>query len=453
MKLPSPIPKRTVMVDLCRASLRLLLLLAAASVPAQEALQNLQAGNAAAQARAQDMTALSKQDYTYKNGDFRVLATPTMSLQYNDNINLAGGTNNVKDDVIINPSVGLRVSYPFSEKNLLYLDFNFGYEAYVKNSALSTFDVNSTSGTGLSFDLGIKDVNINFHDWVQYVQGSGQGNAAANTADGAVANTASYGTFQNTVGLLGTWDLNQFNLSLGYDHQNVLATSTQFNQINHSSEMVTARAGFQFLPQLSAGLEASASLTSYQETKLNDNGVYTVGPYVEFHPGRYLTISARAGYSTEQFQNTSTALTTTGSNFTTASQNSWYANLNITHEPADFLSYTFSVGREVQLGIQSDLLEDWYVRPTVTWKVMNGLDITTAFFFEHGTQGVGSDGSLAGGVNDTFDWYGGSLGIHHPLTSWLDLSLNYQLTFRTSNTPNDEYTQNLVGLQLTYHPK
>jgi len=33
------------------------------------------------------------------------------------------------------------------------------------------------------------------------------------------------------------------------------------------------------------------------------------------------------------------------------------------------------------------------------------------------------------------------------------MSLDYRLTFRTSNTPDDEYTQNLVGIQITYHPK
>jgi hypothetical protein len=45
------------------------------------------------------------------------------------------------------------------------------------------------------------------------------------------------------------------------------------------------------------------------------------------------------------------------------------------------------------------------------------------------------------------------LSLEHPLTSWLSLGLNYRITVRSSSTPNDGYTQNLVGLQLTYHHK
>ena len=109
------------------------------------------------------------------------------------------------------------------------------------------------------------------------------------------------------------------------------------------------------------------------------------------------------------------------------------------------------IGREVQSGAQSDLVEDWYVRPNITWKIINGLDFNTSISYEHGDQGVGSVGSLPGSPNSKFGWFTGGLSLQHPLTSRLTLSLDYRLTVRSSSTPNDGYTQNMVGLQLTYH--
>jgi hypothetical protein len=60
-------------------------------------------------------------------------------------------------------------------------------------------------------------------------------------------------------------------------------------------------------------------------------------------------------------------------------------------------------------------------------------------------------GSLPGNPNGKFDWYNFGISLQHPLTSRLTLGLNYRLTLRTSATPNDGYTQNMVGLLITYN--
>ena len=420
-------------------------LFAALSASAQEALRNSVAGQTAADSRSQ---ALQAQDYTFKNGDFRLLLTPSIGLQWNDNVNLS--QTNLIDDYIVKPAVGIRASYPFTQRNVLYLDVSIGYDRYLEHPNLSTLDLNSSSGTGLSFDIGIKDVTLNLHDWMNYVQDSAQ--------NGAVANTATYGTFQNTAGLSGTWDLNQVTLSLGYDHQNVQSTSAEFDYISRSAEMLSARAGFQVHPKVTVGLESTAAFTTYQQTVLNNNDAYTLGAYTELRPSAYFKVTARAGFTTYQFQNSSTTnqipIFNEGPGATnrvqTSDQNSWYANLNVSHQPRESINYALEAGHEVQLGTQSDLIEDWYVRPNITWRVIRGLTINSSLFYEHGNQGVGN---VSGNLSDTFDWYGGELRVEHPLTSSLALGVNYRLTLRSSSTPNDGYTQNLVGLQLTYHPQ
>ena len=412
------------------------MLLPALPALAQEALKNSIAGEAAADSRSQQMQSLQPQDYTFKKGDFQMLLIPSLGLDWNDNVNLA--QTDALDDYIVKPAVGITASYPFSQRNLLYLDFSIGYDRYLLHPELSTFDLNSASRTGLSFDIAIKDVTLSLHDWMSYSQDASQ--------SATVANTPSYGTFQNTAGFSTTWDLNQVTLSAGIDHENVIATSDQYSDVNHSSEMLFARAGLQVHPKVTAGLESTASFTSYEQDALNNSDVYTVGPYVEFRPGAYFKLTVRGGYSINQFQNTSASIQT-------SSQNSWYGSVNITHQPTDFLSYSLEVGREVQSSAQSDLVEDWYVRPAITWKVIKGLDVITSISYEHGDQGVGSVGSLPGSPNGAFDWYTGELILQHPITSRFTLGLDYRLTVRSSGTPNDGYTQNMVGLQLTYHLK
>jgi hypothetical protein len=416
-----------------RSFIAMVLLLAALSAPAQEALRNSQAGDTAATARTQQMQSQQSQDYTFKNGDFRLLALPTVGFDWNDNVNLS--KTNALDDFILKPAVGITASYPFSQRNLLYVDVSIGYDRYFNHPNLSSLDLNSSSGTGLSFDLGIKDVTLNFHDWISYVKDS----AASATSPN---NTSDFGTFQNTAGLSGTWDLNQVILTLGYDHQNVMATGSQFDSLNHASEMLVARAGLRVHPKVTVGLESTAAFTTYEQAILNDNDAYTVGTYAEFRPGNAFTATVRGGYTIYQFQQTSVSNQT-------ANANSWYAGLNLTHQPRESIAYSLDAGHEVRLGVQSDLVEDWYVRPSITWKFIKNLNFVTGLFYEHGNQGFSS----VTGSPEKYDWYGGQLSLQQTLSRRLTLGLIYRYTARSSTVPNNEYKQNLVGLQLTYHPK
>ncbi len=413
----------------------LAVLLLARSVSAQEALQNSLTGQAVAKTRDQQM---QNPDYTFKAGDFRMLVNPYLSAEWNDNVRLSQA--NRIDDYIITPGIGITSSYQLTQRNVLFLDISIGYERYLKHPDLSSLTLNSASRTGLSFDIGIKDVTLNLHDWISYSQDSAQSSA--------VANTANYGTFENTLGLSADWDLNQITLSAGYDHQTVLSTSGEFDQIDHSAELFYLRSGFQVHPEVTLGLEATASFTRYHKEVLNNNDAYTVGPYVTFTPGNYFEVTARGGYSIYQFQQSSQFVRT-------SDQDSWYASLTVTHDILESLSYSLAVGHETQLGVESDLSEDDYIRPNITWRFIKDWDFNTGLFYEHGTQGVGSVTTGPGNLNQnyTYDWYGGSLILNHALTSRLSLGLSYRLTLRSSDQPSQTYTQNLVGLQLTYHPR
>jgi len=391
----------------------------------QEALRYSMAGDAAAEARNRQQ---QSQAYTIKSGDFRLLVTPSLNLSWNDNINLSKA--DPLQDFILLPTLGLDMSYPLTQRNLLRLNVTFGYQDYLEHSEYSAPYVQS--GSALSYDIYVKDLWINFHDQFSYVQNSSQ--------QAAVANTGNYGTAQNTLGFNTTWDLEDVTLSLGYDHLNYLSTGQQFKYTDHASELIVARGGFKFHPTLTAGLEATTAYTAYDQQRLNNNMNYSAGVFANWLPGNALSVRARGGYTYYQFQQTSQVISA-------SNQGAWYADLAATHEFSDAVSYTLSAGHELTLGIYGDNIEDWYLRSTVNWKIIKNLTLSTSFSYEYGSQGLES---TTGRGAENFDWLVFGLSLSHPITSRLTLGVNYQLTLRASNYTDREYAQNLVGLRLTY---
>src|SRR5664280_362185 len=404
------------------------MLLMSRPASAQEALKNSLAGQAAAEARTLQQQA---QPYTFKTGDFKLLVTPSLGLDWNDNVRLS--KDNAEDDFILKPAVALNASYPLTAYNLLSLSVTFGYDKYFNHNDLSRWQVES--GSEVSFDVYVKDLWINFHDRVSYSQDA--------ATEAAVANTGSYGTFQNTAGLSGTWDLQDITLSLGYDHQNYLSTSSQFDYTDHSSEMIVTRAGLKVHPKLTLGVEGTFSPTTYDQKVLNDNKAYSGGVYGDWRPGVYFSVQPRFGYTIYDFEQTSAFIKA-------QNQNAWYADLTVAHHPTEVVNYSLSAGHELRLGIESDLIEDWYIRPNINWSVLKDVTLQTSLFYEHGKEGGGRLGSS---LEDNYDWYGGGLTLSYEPVKSFRLSLNYRLTLRSSTAASREYTQNLIGLMATYSPK
>lgn len=417
------------------SSVPLSALLTATPARAQMGLSDDMANEAAAAARSKQE---QMSDYTFKSGDFRMLLSPALNLQWNSNVNLA--QTNQQSSLIILPTLGVMMNYPLTEQNLLQLNVNVGYSEYVQHSNLSSWYVQT--GSGLSFNLYIKDILINLHDQISYVQNSAQ--------NAQVAGTGSYGTFNNSVGVLASWSLKYFDLSLGFDHQNTIATSSQFNQSDNATESGYGQAGYKLNPKLTAGVEGSVASTSYSQDLLNDNTSYSAGVFADWHPDPYLHVEPRVGYTISQFQQTSQSLQT-------ANYDSWYADLTMSHDITHSFSYAINAGRNTSLGVQSDLNVYWFVNGNVTWNFIRNFSLQPQLFFQHGQQGVGSTfltfpppPNLQ--APETYNWYGGGISFNYIITKRFTAGLTYGITARTSSTPGRGYTQNVVGIQITYRP-
>jgi hypothetical protein len=366
--------------------------------------------------------------YTVKSGDFRLLLTPTFGVDWNDNINTSD--DDALQDFILKPAINAQVTYPITKANLLRVNIGVGYDAYLDNTDYSGFRL--SSGSEISFDAYIQDFRINLHDRFQYTQDA--------AGQSAIANSGRYGGFDNTVGLSGTWDLRDVVLTLGYDHNNYISSTSDYEYTDRASEIFSTRAGFRVHPEVTTGVEASVSLTAYDQHVLNDNQGYNAGVYADWQPSPALHIQPRVGYTYYAFDQTSKVTPA-------EDQDAWYVDLTLSHAITEAVSYSLSAGHELRLGIQADSVEVWYVRPNVTFKIVKDLNLSAFFSYENGDQGSGKS---TGTVSETYDWINTGFALRHQITKRLSASLNYRLGLRSSDAASRGYTQNLVGLLFSY---
>lgn len=370
------------------------------------------------------------QPYTFKIKDFRAIASASLGLAYNDNINLS--KNDAQSDYILSPQFGLTGIYPLTERNLLTFNFGVGYNEYIKHPSYSGLSL--TSGSGVKFDVGVGDFLFNFHNRFSYTQDAG--------SQPAIAQDGHYGVANNAVGVDVAWDLGDVTLSAGYDHDNTFSparTAEAYQSQDHSAEVFFAQSAFHINPQLTSGIEGTASFTTYNQNVLNDNSAYSIGAFSEWRSGD-LSLTPRVGYSLNDFQQTSSTIRTGGTG-------SWYGDITASYRITKAISASLSGGHEMSKGIQSDLIETWYVSPSLSWAIIDGGTLGLGLSYVKGKQGVGNEG---GNLTETFSHYSSDISFGYALTRQMSLLLADRLIFRTSDEPARDYTQNIVSLQLTY---
>lgn len=395
-------------------------------VRGQQPLQNLPAATREMQLRPIHP---EEEAYTLRAGDFRLLVTPSLELDYNDNVTLS--RHDTVQDFILRPLLELDGTYPVSQLNMLRFNVGVGYDWYLRHDEFSALRL--VSGSELSFDASVKDFLFNVHDRFQYIQDPAE--------QASVANTGRYGGLDNTAGLSGTWNLRDVKLTLGYDHQNFVSSSSEFSYLNRATEMVVGRAGFQVTPALDTGVEAGGSFTRYEQDFLNNGQGLSAGAFAGWRPSDFIRVEARGGYTAFFFEQTSRAIRA-------ANQDGIYASLTVSHDITKAIRYSVAVGHELRLGTSADLIEDYYVRPSVDWYIIRDLKLTTYLSYEHGKQG---EGELGAALSETYDWVGTGLAISYPITRKLTATLRYRLTLRSSDLSEGDYTQNLVGVMVAYH--
>jgi hypothetical protein len=437
--------------DQLRKSITLLfvmsMLVGTGGVFAQDAIRPSLAGQAASEARQQDV---SRIPYNLMLGPARFRVGASVGVEYNDNVNYAEV--NEQDDVIVTPNLTLDMIWPITQLNTLRLDLGIGYSFYLDHSNYNTDTILIAPKSQIAFDIFVGDFRINIHDRMQLQQDPIQ--------EGALSNVRDYGRFENTGGVSVLWDLNKLLFQLGYDHYNFVSTTSAFDYLDRNSDIFQGSAAFIVNPTITVGAEGNVVFTRYDQSVLNDNKDYSAGAFVEVELTNNLKVRAAGGYQWINFDHNfvTFSLPTPFGTFLIPVPDhkdleSYYVNGLIGHRINATLSQTVSAGHENQLGVNSNYITLNYVRHTLTWNLIRNTLLSTEFFFEDAKESGGFAGIFSPvplGTPEHFHRIGGAITLGYQLTPHVTLGVRYQGTSKDSNLLLRDYNQNRVSVDGTY---
>lgn len=400
----------------------LLLIFSLSFLPAtlsQEAIRASMAGEAAAAAKRQAATTVGY--YNLKIEDLRARFSAGLGIEASDNVNYSD--QNAQSDVIVRPQIDGRFIYPITEHNALSLNLGAGYSAYVDHDNLSRFFI--TPGSETSFDIFVGDCLINLHDRFSIVQETYQNPATANSGD--------ISTLDNASGISTTWDLNDLLLVGGYDFVLRRSTTSGFQEQNADTHALYLSGGFRLDSASLLRLDLGTSFIS-RETR-SDGQQYHAGLSYQTKLSDYISVQAAAGYLLYQLDQPALA---GGKDQVTGA----YGSLGLTHRVNRIVSYTVDAGRDIQIGLFSDILDLYYARLQSNWNLVQKFSLSTRLSYEWGEE--------TGGANDQLTRYGGGISIGRNITEKLRGSLGYDIMVRDSELAGRSYVQNRVLLQLNY---
>lgn len=417
-----------------------------AMVRGQDAVRPSLAGQAASEARRQDIDRLP---YNLLIDPVRFRISATVGFEYNDNINLSddhdnvpapgGGTlvlnGNKEDDFIFRPQVNFNAIWPVTQLNTLRLDLGLSYALYFNHSNANTNGILITPGSQIAFDIFVGDFRINLHERPSIQQDPVQELALSNVVD--------YGRFENTAGVSVLWDLNKILLSVGYDHYNYVSLVSDFDYLNRTAEEFSGNAEVMVASTTGIGAEGYVVFTNYDDQVLNDSDNYSVGGFVETQITNYLKVRAAGGYQWINFDRSVVDFFGIQLFRDQPDANGYYANILLTHQINASLRQTISAGHERQLGVNSNYITLNFVRHTMSWNILRNTLIGSELFYE--------DANESGGfVDEHLHRYGGAVTVGYQLTPHVTLGARYQYTQKDSDALLRDYKQNRVSLDGTY---
>jgi hypothetical protein len=394
------------------------------NVCSQEALQSSISGEELAAARRR---ALENPSGNIQLGPVNILAGSALGVEFNNNISYSDIGR--QEDAIFRPAVSMTASTPLTEANGFYATLDISYAKYLKYTENDRLVIQP--GTQLGFDIYVGDFHFDLHDNIALKE--------TPVAQGTISGVADYSEFSNTAGLGVDWDLNDLTVSFGYDHENTISMTSTYSYLDHASENFFARAALQFSQALTTGPEASAGLTAYNEHVLDDSVNYSFGGFINWQPTSLFNANIRFGYTAFSF-------TSRTARPPAPDSNAYYLGFQIGHRVNEVISYSIDAGRQVRLGVNSELIDIWYARPRIDWHIFEKIGLETHLVFENGID----SGDPILHANENYTLLGGGISANYLIMEKVLVGLAYNYAFKDSDLAFRDYHQHKVEVRIQY---
>jgi len=401
-------------------------------------------------ARHSDNSHTLPTDYNIKLGPVLLNFNSSVEGEYNDNVGVSS-TNQVSD-FLLTPQIGMDASWPVSQLNTLTLTTSLGYTFYLFHPQYNTSQVIVSPNSRLSFDIYIEDFKINLHDDFSYQQDP--------ISQSVLTNIVNFDRFTNDAGIGVTWDLNKIILGLNYDHLNFFAFDLQNingshasnpGALNYMADQISATAESHFSSTFIPGLEATASVRSYDDFSGGYDS-YSVGPYLRVQVTDHIKAQFSAGFresstptnnlSANQILQANTLQANTGG----STADSYYADLSLDQQVNTNYFHRLTVGHDLELDVLGNQSEVTSATYTSSWHVNNHVNLA----FNLGYQNVEEQG---GGLLNasSYNLFNFGAQASFPVTKKMSGSLFYQFNDKIADSSSQAYQSNVLGLILTYH--
>jgi hypothetical protein len=391
-----------------------------------------------------------------KIGQVLLTMDATMRTEYVDNVYLTASDKS--GDFILNPEFGLNAAWQVTRLNTLRLRTSVGYSKYLNNPKLDSQDLTVAPNSALTFDVYVGDFRIEFHD---------QFSIQNETLDqGSLSGVAKLPRFTNTAGVSILWDLNEVVWSLGYDHYNFLTfgsaegssglSESEVKRLDHRTDQVSTSASLKLNSTTTAGLEATASYSSYPNDSTADFTSFSGGPFVQVQLTKYTSAVVGAGYKGYSFEDGPPITVTVDQAGTTAvipgrkggTSSGYYASLGLVHRLNRFYSDRLDTGHEDQADALSGRTESNYVRYSASWAFNSHFQLGIGMFFEDVRESTGN--TFNGAPPSDYLRVGFQFSTSYKLTERINASFAYQFTRKVADEATQNYTQNRVSVALGY---
>jgi hypothetical protein len=279
-------------------------------------------------------------------------------------------------------------------------------------------------------------------------------------------NNVFYYTFSNHVGLSLLGDFNALqvqttldrtdNIPLGSTATASTAEATTnaaaaVGSLEHSTDSLSSSATFRLSDANSIGLEGDVSIIKYKQNFQNNGVSYRLGLFLGSQLSDYISLRISGGYQIMNFDSG-------GLNGDTSSNSaSPYGVLALTHRVNRYLSHTFSVTHESDLGSVTNSVNTTDISEQAVWKISPNLALNIGAHYQFGTE--------SGAFGQSIRLFGLTASTGWNLSRKLSVNLYYELTDRASggngsgvpsNGPTlgtgsaGSYYENRVGVNFTY---
>jgi len=375
---------------------------------------------------------IAAEQYNMHVGPVRFQAEARVGAGYTDNVFYSD--NNRQHDWLVKPELTLKVWWPVSELNVLRLSLGIGYEWYADHKVLNSDRPLISPDTELTFNIFAGDFRIRLREKFSYEETLFINSAAGDSAHFFNFNdVGQFARLDNLIGGTVDWDLNKLILSVGYDHENFISTTDQFEYLNRASELMSASASLVLAEKTKAGVEGQASWNDYStEAVLNDHWRATAGPFAEIGLGGGISLRAGGGYATAKYQGAAT-----DSDYKT-----YYAYGRIRQETRHF-THSVTAGRETVLGDNANNLRNTYVRYSISTPIVAHTEIGVSFSANFAKE-------FGGAFREEFTYYRPGAHLGYQFAKYWRTDLSYEYFLKDSDLPLRDFKRNRVSWDVTF---